>query len=48
MILRLWARLQNFLPLKLIGMNDLSEIILFELQIGSKVCIFISLYRSPS
>ena len=39
---------KNFLPLKLININYLSEIILFELQIGSKICIFCSLYRSPS
>ena len=29
-------------------MNCLSESTLFELQIGSKICNFISLYRSPS
>ena len=29
-------------------MNYLSESILFELRIGSKICDFISLYRSPS
>ena len=29
-------------------MNYLSDSILFELQIGSKICNFISLYRSPS
>ena len=29
-------------------MNYLRESILFELQIGSKICNFISLYRSPS
>ena len=29
-------------------MNYLSESILFELQIGSKICDFISLYQSPS
>ena len=28
--------------------NYLSESILFQLQIGSKICNFISLYRSPS
>ena len=37
-----------FLPLKLINVNYLRESILFELQIGSKICNFISLYRSPS
>ena len=35
-------------PLKLIDINYLSESILFELQIASKICNFISLYRSPS
>ena len=39
---------KNFLPLKLIDVNYLSESILFELQIGSKICNLISLYRSPS
>ena len=34
---------KNFLPLKFIDVNYLSESILFQLQIGS-----ISLYRSPS
>ena len=29
-------------------MNYLSESVLFELKIGSKICNFISLYRSPS
>ena len=37
-----------FLPLKLVDVNYLRESILFELQIGSKICNFISLYRSPS
>ena len=39
---------KNFLPLKVIDVNCLSESILFELQIGSKLCNFIFLYRSPS
>ena len=39
---------KNFLPLKLIGVNYLSESILFQHQIGSKICNVISLYRSPS
>ena len=39
---------KHFLPLKLIDVNYLRESILFELQIGSKICNFISLYRSPS
>ena len=37
-----------FLPLKLIDVNYLRESILFELQIGSKICNFISLYQSLS
>ena len=39
---------KNFLPLKLIDIKYLSENILFELQIGSKICKFISIYWSPS
>ena len=39
---------KDFLPLKLIYVNYLSESILYQLQIGSKICNFISLYRSPS
>ena len=39
---------KHFLPLKLIDVNYLRESILSELQIGSKICNFISLYRSPS
>ena len=39
---------KNFLPLKLIDVNYLSESILFQLQLGSKICNFISFYRSPS
>ena len=39
---------KNFLPLKLIHVNYLSESILFQLQIVSKICNFNSLYRSPS
>ena len=37
-----------FLPLKLIDVNYLRESILFEHQIGSKICNFTSLYRCPS
>ena len=37
-----------FLPLKLIDVNYLSETVLFQFQFGSKICNFISLYRSPS
>ena len=29
-------------------MNYLSECILFQFQIGSTICIFVSVYRSPS
>ena len=39
---------KKFLPLKLVDVNYLSESILFELQIGCKICNFISPYRSPS
>ena len=39
---------KNFLPLKFIDRNYLGESILFELQIDSKICNFISLYRSLS
>ena len=39
---------RNFLPLKLIDVNYSSESISFELQIGSKICNFISHYWSPS
>ena len=39
---------KNSLRLKLIDVNYINESILFELQIGSKICNFISLYRSPS
>ena len=36
---------KKFLPLKLIDVNYLSKSILFQLQIGCKICNFISLYR---
>ena len=36
---------KKYLPLKLIDVNYLSESILFQLQIGCKICNFISLYR---
>ena len=39
---------KNFVPLKLIDLNYLSKSILFQLQIGSKICNFISLYRSAA
>ena len=38
---------KNFLPLKSIDVNYLSESILLEVQIGSQNCHFISLYRLP-
>ena len=39
---------KNCLPLKALGMRFLHESIAFELQIGDKLCSFISLYRSPN
>ena len=39
---------KNFVPLKLIDANYLSDIILFQPQIGSKICNFIFFYRSHS
>ena len=39
---------KNVLPLKLIDVNYLSECFIIKLQIGSKICNFISLYWSPS
>ena len=36
---------KNCLPLKLIDVNYLSESIIFQLQMGSKICNFISLCR---
>ena len=38
----------RFITRILIDVNYLSKSILFQLQIGSKICNFISLYRSPS
>ena len=39
---------KNFLPLCVLGIQYLQECINFKLNIGSKICNFISLYRSPS
>ena len=39
---------KNFLPLRVLSIQYLQECINFELNIGGKICNFISLYRSPS
>ena len=39
---------RNFLPLKILNIHYLQESIFFELQVGSKMCKFVSLYLSPS
>ena len=39
---------RNSLPLKILNIHYLQESVSFELQIGSKICTFVSLYRSPS
>ena len=39
---------KNYLPLRIISVNYLSECINFEIMIGNKICNFITLYRSPS
>ena len=39
---------KNFLPLRILSIQYLPECINFELNIGGKICNFISLYRSPS
>ena len=39
---------KNYLPLRIINVNYLSECINFEITIGNKICNFITLYRSPS
>ena len=39
---------KNYLPLRIINLNYLSECINFEITIGNKICNFITLYRSPS
>ena len=38
----------NSLPLKVLDIQFLNECINFEIGIGSKVCNFLCLYRSPS
>ena len=35
---------RNYLPLKILKIDNLQETITLELQIGSKVCKFVSLY----
>ena len=39
---------KNYLPLRIISVNYLSECINFEIMILNKICNFITLYRSPS
>ena len=39
---------KNYLSLRIIGINHLSECIKFEITIGNKICNFITLCRSPS
>ena len=39
---------KNFFPLQVLSVQYLQECINFELNIGGKICNFISLYRSPS
>ena len=39
---------KNFLHLRVLSIQYLQEYINFELNIGGKICNFISLYRSPS
>ena len=39
---------KNYLPLRIISVNYLSECINFEITIGNKICNFIILYRSSS
>ena len=39
---------RNCLPLKVLDIRFFHESIAFELQIGDKLCRFISLYRSPN
>ena len=39
---------RNSLPLKILNIHYLQESISFELQVGSKICKCVSLYRSPS
>ena len=39
---------ENYLLLRIISVNYLSECIYFEITIGDKICNFITLYRYPS
>ena len=39
---------KSFLPFRVLSVQYLQECINFELNVGSKICNFISLYRSPS
>ena len=39
---------KNYLPLRIISVNYLSECINFEITIGNKICNFITLYSFPS
>ena len=39
---------KNYLPLRVISVNYLSECINFEIMIENEICNFITLYRSPS
>ena len=38
----------NYLPLRIISVNYLSQCIKFKIMIGNKICNFITLYSSPS
>ena len=38
---------KNYLPLRIISVNYLSECINFEIMVGNKICNFITLYRPP-
>ena len=39
---------KSYLPLRINDINYLNECVMFELMVGSKLCNFISLYRSPN
>ena len=39
---------RNSLPLKILNIHYLQESVSFELQVGSKLCKFVSPYPSPS
>ena len=43
-----WIYYKNYLPLKIIAVNCLSECINFEIIIGNNICNYITLYRSPA